>query len=75
MLRSNNTTTVLKVCAVVKIMSEGFSKTFEQRHISSVQFELGMVNIYSKFLLKDFWDLFTRYDFVLGPIMPRAAKL
>jgi len=27
-----------------------------------------MVNIYSKFLLKDFWDLFTRYDFVLGPI-------
>jgi FkbM family methyltransferase len=55
------------------LVFEGFSKTFEQRHISSVQFEFGMVNIYSKFLLKDFWDLFTRYDFVLGPIMPRGV--
>jgi FkbM family methyltransferase len=55
------------------LVFEGFSKTFEGGLISSVQFEFGMVNIYSKFLLKDFYDLFNGYGFVLGPVMPKGV--
>jgi FkbM family methyltransferase len=53
-----------------QLVFEGFSQSFEKGIISSVQFEFGMVNIYSKFLLKDFWELFSKHGFVLGPVMP-----
>ena len=40
------------------LVFDGFSESFKSDSISAVQFEFGMVNIYSKFLLKDFWDFF-----------------
>lgn len=55
------------------LVLEGFSKSFGSGRISSVQFEFGMVNIYSKFLLKDFWEFFRKHGFALGPIMPKGV--
>ncbi|MCU4179037.1 FkbM family methyltransferase [Bosea sp. BH3] len=59
---------------VEHLVFDGFSKQFEREGISAVQFEFGMINIYSKFLLKDFYDLFSSHGFVLGPIMPRGVN-
>ncbi len=39
------------------LVLEGFSGLLESKKISCIQFEFGMVNIYTKFLLKDFWDI------------------
>jgi FkbM family methyltransferase len=55
------------------LVFEGFSQMFKKESISAVQFEFGMVNIYSKFLLKDFWELFSNHGFLLGPIMPTGV--
>ncbi|CAN7550204.1 FkbM family methyltransferase [Bosea sp. LjRoot9] len=55
------------------LVFDGFSESFEKNMISTVQFEFGMVNIYSKFLLKDFYDLFSKHGFVLGPVMPSGV--
>jgi hypothetical protein len=32
-----------------------------------------MVNIYSKFLLKDFWEFFSNHGYILGPVMPKGV--
>jgi len=55
------------------LVFSGFKNSFEGGIISSVQFEFGMVNIFSKFLLRDFYELFNRYGFLLGPIMPKGV--
>jgi FkbM family methyltransferase len=55
------------------LVLEGFSRMLAEGRISVIQFEYGMINIYSKFLLLDFWRLLTEYGFVLGPIMPRGV--
>ncbi len=52
------------------LVLEGFRDTLAQGRISSIQFEFGLANIYSKFLLNDFWKLLGGHGFVLGPIMP-----
>jgi FkbM family methyltransferase len=54
------------------LVFNGFSESFKTGSISAVQFEFGMVNIYSKFLLKDFWEFFSKHGFVLGPVMPQG---
>ncbi len=56
------------------LVFDGFSKSFANSSISAVQFEFGMVNIYSKFLLRDFWELFSKHGFVIGPLMPRGVE-
>lgn len=52
---------------------DGFSRNFEDGLVSTVQFEFGMVNIYSKYLLKDFYEFFGKYGFTLGPVMPQGV--
>ena len=52
------------------LVLEGFRNTLAQGRISSIQFEFGLANIFSKFLLKDFWYLLGEHGFILGPIMP-----
>jgi FkbM family methyltransferase len=54
------------------LVLEGFIGSFERSIISAVQFEFGMMNIYSKFLLRDFWHFFSKYGFVIGSIMPKG---
>jgi hypothetical protein len=55
------------------LVLEGFTDSFERGIISAVQFEFGMINIYSKFLLKDYWQFFSQYGFAIGPIMPKGV--
>jgi FkbM family methyltransferase len=55
------------------LVLEGFSGLLESEKISCIQFEFGMVNIHTKFLLKDFWDILNKRGFVLGPVMPRGV--
>jgi FkbM family methyltransferase len=56
------------------LVFDGFRKSLAGGSVSAVQFEFGMVNIYSKFLLRDFWELFTKYGFIIGPLMPRGVQ-
>ena len=51
----------------------GFSDMLSGNNISIIQFEFGMINIYSKFLLVDFWKSLERHGFRLGPIMPKGV--
>jgi len=56
------------------LVLHGFETMFAEKAISAVQFEFGMTNIYSKFLLVDFWSFFSERGFVVGPIMPRGVE-
>jgi FkbM family methyltransferase len=53
---------------------DGFKRMFSEHKISVVQFEYGMINIDTKFLLKDIWKFFQERDFVVGAIMPRGVR-
>jgi len=52
----------------------GFKRMLEKGAISCIQFEFGLLNIYTKFLLTDFWRLFAAYGFEVGPIMPDGVE-
>lgn len=52
----------------------GFLQAFRRDAVSAVQFEFGMANIYSKYLLRDFWTFFAEHGFEVGPIMPRGVN-
>jgi hypothetical protein len=52
------------------LVLDGLSETLSAGKIRTIQFEFGMVNIYSRFLLKDYWSLLSGYGFTIGPIMP-----
>jgi len=52
----------------------GFERMFNAEAISAVQFEFGMCNIDTKFLLKDFWRFFKDRGFVIGAVMPRGVR-
>jgi FkbM family methyltransferase len=54
------------------LVLEGFHRMLAAGKVTAVQFEFGMTNIYSKFLLKDYWNLFKGHGFTLGPIMPNG---
>jgi hypothetical protein len=53
---------------------QGFSKTLSQGLIKIIQFEYGMVNISSHFLLKDFYDFLVPYGYRIGKIYPNFVK-
>ena len=48
----------------------GFGALFQRRAIQLVQFEYGRVNILSRFLLRDFYEFFRQYGYVVGKIYP-----
>jgi FkbM family methyltransferase len=48
----------------------GLSHSLTERRIRFVQFEYGWVNILTRFLLKDFYELFERAGYVVGKIYP-----
>jgi len=49
---------------------EGFRDALETGRIACVQFEYGMINIATKFLLADFYKLFQNLGYVVGKIYP-----
>jgi FkbM family methyltransferase len=48
----------------------GLEEVLRDRRIRFVQFEYGRVNILTRFLLKDFHELFGGYGYVVGKIFP-----
>jgi FkbM family methyltransferase len=48
----------------------GLAESLRARRVRFVQFEYGRVNILTKFLLRDFHELFRRYGYVVGKIFP-----
>lgn len=48
----------------------GLGESLSARRVRFVQFEYGYVNILTKFLLRDFHELFRRYGYVVGKIFP-----
>jgi len=52
------------------LVLEGFSRLFSGNAIDVVQFEYGSSNIYSRQLLRDFYNFFTARKYVVGKIMP-----
>lgn len=48
----------------------GLAESLRARRVRFVQFEYGRVNILTKFLLRDFYELFRRYGYVVGKIFP-----
>ena len=48
----------------------GLAESLSARRVRFVQFEYGRVNILTKFLLHDFYELFRRHGYVVGKIFP-----
>jgi FkbM family methyltransferase len=48
----------------------GLAESLSARRVRFVQFEYGRVNILTKFLLRDFYDVLRRYGYVVGKIFP-----
>ena len=52
----------------------GFSGMLEQQRIEVIQFEYGMANIYSRFLLKDFYSLLAPAGFAIGKLFSTGIR-
>lgn len=52
---------------------EGFKKNLSSEKIKIIQFEYGLVNIRTKFLLSDFYELLAGYGFVIGKLYPKGV--
>ncbi len=54
---------------------KGFEEKIKNGKIRLVQFEYGPFSIISKDLLKDFYDFFTQYGYVIGKIYPNHIDI
>jgi FkbM family methyltransferase len=52
------------------LVLQGFARALGERRIRFVQFEYSRINIYTKFLLRDFYQLFEGYGYVVGKLFP-----
>lgn len=52
---------------------KGFQKSFENRIIEMVQFEYGLVNLKTRIFLEDFYEFFSRHDFIVGKLFPQGV--
>lgn len=57
------------------LVLQGFARAFGERRIRFVQFEYSRINIYTKFLLRDFYQLFEGYGYVVGKLFPDHVDL
>lgn len=53
------------------LVLRGFDRMLSERRIRAIQFEYGYINIKTRFLLCDFYELLTRNGFVVGKVFPR----
>lgn len=56
------------------LVLHGFGKMLDPAKIPVVQFEYGMVNIITKFLLKDFHALFESHGYKVGKLFPKSVR-
>jgi FkbM family methyltransferase len=52
------------------LVLEGLAEQLRGQRVRFVQFEYGRVNILTRFLLRDFYQLFASYGYVVGKIYP-----
>jgi FkbM family methyltransferase len=52
------------------LVLRGLEELLRERRVRFVQFEYGRVNILTRFLLKDFYELLGKYGYVVGKIFP-----
>lgn len=52
------------------LVLRGFADALGSSRVRFVQFEYGRVNVLTKFLLRDFYELFRGYGYVVGKIFP-----
>ena len=52
----------------------GFKAMLSQQRIDVIQFEYGMANIYSRFLLIDAYALLSRHGFAIGKLYPDGVR-
>ncbi len=52
------------------LVLQGLAGALRERRLRFVQFEYGRVNVLTRFLLKDFYELFDRAGYVVGKIYP-----
>src|SRR4051812_16969568 len=60
----------LNVEGAEHLVLEGLKDQLREQRIRFVQFEYGRVNILTHFLLRDFYQLFATYGYVVGKIYP-----
>ena len=51
----------------------GFEKMLSERRVAVIQFEYGFVNGDANFLMKDFYRLFEKWGYAVGPLKPRGV--
>jgi FkbM family methyltransferase len=56
------------------LVLSGFGDLWNHGNIGLVQFEYGMANIYSHYLLIDFWRDFEKRNYKIGKLMPNNLK-
>ena len=52
----------------------GVENALKNRKIRLIQFEYGYINITTKNLLVDYYDFFTKYDYIIGKIYPKNVE-
>ena len=52
----------------------GFSGMLGDRRIDVVQFEYGYINAVTRHLMRDFFELFEAFGYVVGPLRPRGPQ-
>ena len=55
-----------------RLVLEGFAEMIANGQVEIVQFEYGMTNIYTRVLLKDFYEMLPGY--AIGKVMPRGVR-
>lgn len=55
------------------LVLEGFHHMLETNAVKVIQFEYGYTHADAKFLIKDFYKLFNRYGYVVGPLKPTGV--
>jgi FkbM family methyltransferase len=53
---------------------KGFEKSLREGKIKAIQFEYGYINITTKKLLIDYYNLFESHDYILGKIFPKNVE-
>lgn len=57
------------------LVLRGFERLLRERRVRFVQFEYGRVNILTRFLLKDFYELFAGHGYLVGKIYPDHVEI
>ncbi|QDD00472.1 FkbM family methyltransferase [Candidatus Methylopumilus planktonicus] len=55
------------------LVLEGFQNMLKKKSIKIIQFEYGYASGDAKFLMKDFFNLLNKYNYIVGPLKPNGV--